>query len=132
MACPFFVPTEKISIGTLPHPARLPLGAGWKGHCTATGRVPNEQELHDCNLGYAKCECLPVERQADAIRFSIAAASDERIVIRYACERGYRPVDCGTLEFSRHQMNWATTHPDARIQAMAACYLRAYLDRANQ
>jgi len=132
VACPFFVPEEKIDGGEWPHPARLPLGAGWKGQCAAGEhlRSPNEQELRDCNLGYAKCACVPAERKADAVRFSVAAASDERVVVRYACEREYRPGDCGTLEFDRHRMDWTGEHSDPRIQRMAECYVREYLNRA--
>ncbi len=126
------MPSERTS-GAWPHPARLPLGAGWTGECGANAvtRVPSDDELRDhCNLGYAKCEHLPAEREADAVRFSIASAVDGKIVVRYACEREHRPANCGTLEFDRHRMSWTSTHRDARVQRMAECYLRAYLDRA--
>ena len=31
MACPYFMPVEKLENGTWPHPSRLPLGSGWRG-----------------------------------------------------------------------------------------------------
>jgi len=133
MACPFFMPTERILGGDWPYPARLPLGAGWNGQCwaNAAARVPSEGELRDCNLGYAKCEHLPEERQADAVRFAVAAASGDIIVIRYACEREHRPGGCGMLEFNRRRMLWATQHPNPRLQKMAECFVRSWLDRAS-
>ncbi len=108
------MPTEKTD-GAWPHPARLPLGAGWTGECAASTEThnPSEDDLRDhCNLGYAKCEYLPAERVVDAVRFAVASASDGKIVVRYACERDHRPADCGTLEFDRHRMQWMNTHSD--------------------
>jgi hypothetical protein len=122
------MPSEKIN-GSWPHPAKLPLGAGWTGKCAASdARIPSDDELRDhCNLGYARCEHLPAGRVADAVRFAVASASGGRIVVRYACERAHRPADCGTLEFDRHRMEWTSTHRDPRVQRMAECYLDAYL-----
>lgn len=125
------MPTEKIDGGPWPHPAKLPLGAGWNGKCAASdAQTPTDADLHDhCNLGYAKCEHVPAEREADAVRFAVASASGGKIVVRYACERNHRPADCGTLEFDRHRMQWTAEHPDERLQRMAECYLDAYLSR---
>jgi hypothetical protein len=128
LACPFFVPMKRAD-GEWPHPARLPLGSGWNGQCAANNltRIPNEVELRDhCNLGYAKCEHIPAEREADAVRFVVASAKNGKIVVRYACERAHRPADCGTLEFDRHQMHWTTGHREARVQRMAECFVEAY------
>ena len=80
MACPFFMPTQRAESNAWLHPARLPLGAGWDGHCTASApdTVPAADELREfCNLGYAKgCSRLPADRAADAVRFSIAREAD--------------------------------------------------------
>src|SRR5580704_1544934 len=35
LACPYFVPREIVHDIAWPHPARLPLGAGWTGTCCA-------------------------------------------------------------------------------------------------
>lgn len=134
VACPFFMPTEKIDGGEWPHPSRLPLGGGWRGVCTAAaGLAPGENELRDhCNLGYARCCHLPQEREADAVRFSVAAASDNRIVLNYVCERDHRPGDHGTLEFGCGADSCAAPHCDARIQRMAECFVEAYRQRSKK
>ncbi len=130
MACPFFIPTEKMDNSSHPHPARLPLGAPWKGKCSAAQHMPSDLDLRDhCNLGYPKCNHLPPERHADAVRFVVAASSDSKVTLRYACELNYRPADCGTLEFDRHQNTWAKQHSDPRLQRMAECYLEAFFSR---
>src|ERR1700686_2788739 len=59
LACPYFMPVEKLENGSWPHPARLPLGGGWGGHCTSPGHE-GERPAQDvleafCNLGYADC-----------------------------------------------------------------------------
>src|SRR3954465_3694980 len=55
LACPFFMPVAKLENGSWPHPARLPLGCGWTGHCTAPGHeqaVPSQDVVESfCNLG---------------------------------------------------------------------------------
>src|SRR5260370_2007562 len=75
VACPFFMPVEKLENGAWPHPARLPLGCGWSGCCTAPGHegeVPSAHQLHECNLGYALgCGRLPKQRTWDAVRFFV-------------------------------------------------------------
>ena len=58
MACPFFMPTEKLESGSWLHAGRLPLGCGWSGQCMApghAGETPSAEELREfCNLGYAE------------------------------------------------------------------------------
>jgi hypothetical protein len=124
------MPVEQMN-GSWSHPARLPLGAGWNGQCAASAaHVPSDDELRDhCNLGYAKCEHLPESREADAVRFAVASASDGRIIVRYACEHQHRPADCGTLEFDSHRMEWTARHANQALQRMANCYVNAYLSR---
>lgn len=133
MACPFFMPTEKIDGGEWPHPSRLPLGAGWRGVCTAASRkVPGDGELRDhCNLGYARCAHLASERHADAVRFSVAAASGSKVVLNYVCERDHRPGEHGTIEFDVATQAWSVPHRDCRIQKMAECFLQAYKERTR-
>ncbi len=130
MACPFFIPTERMDNLSHPHPARLPLGAAWAGKCSVVQQIPSDADLREyCNLGYSECNHLPAERHADAVRFAVAAASDGKVTLRYACELNHRPADCGTLEFDRHQSTWAQQHSDPRIQKMAECYLQVFLSR---
>ncbi len=143
MACPFFMPKEKLENGSWPHPARLPLGCGWNGYCTAPGHdgeTPSEEELRDfCNLGYAeRCPRLPRERSWDSVRFDartfVAAGEDpsvRRIQVRYVCERVHLPEDHGFLEFDLSQSRWTKRHLDSRVQRLAECFLASYCEGAK-
>ncbi len=133
MACPYFMPMERLDDGAWMHPARLPLGAGWTGHCTAPGHegeTPSGQQIRDCcNLGYAStCSFRPGNCLFDSIRFAVMRESDELVVICYACEKNHRPGGAGRLEYERGR-GWLQPHPDTRIQKMAECYLESYFLR---
>jgi hypothetical protein len=143
------MPVARLEYGSWPHPARLPLGGGWCGHCTAPGHegeLPPQDVLEAfCNLGYASsCNWSPAERVWDAVRFAVSAPPDfaERaapqkvaalparlLVLRYVCERDHRPVEHGDLEFDLAQAAWLRRHDDARIQKMAECFLESYLKK---
>ncbi len=148
MACPYFMPLERLEGGTWPHPARLPLGAGWGGHCTAPGhegKVPPQDVLEAfCNLGYASsCAWAPRERAWDAVRFAVCAphnlngrasgkfAGDAActIRVRYVCEREHKPVTDGELEFDMENARWLRQHDDSRLQRMAECFLETCLKK---
>jgi hypothetical protein len=133
LACPFFSPTNRADDIALPHPARLPLGAAWRGTCTVQGHETAElgaAELECCNLGYAHtCPRLPEERHADAVRFIVSKQSPERIIVQYVLETNHLPVGHGMLEYDREQYVWKTQHSEPRIQSLADCYLRSYLER---
>jgi hypothetical protein len=143
LACPYFMPVEKLENGNWPHPARLPLGAGWRGHCTAPGHegeAPAQNILEAfCNLGYAACcTWAPRERAWDAVRFAPCANKDGNaadatrvIYIRYVCERNHRPVEDGTLEFDLSRATWLRRHNDPRIQKMAECFLDSCLKKRS-
>src|SRR5215469_9439714 len=147
MACPYFMPVEKLENGSWSHPARLPLGGGWRGHCTAPGHegeLPAQDILESfCNLGYANC-CTwsPKEHPSDAIRFAVVPpsksgaragtpydASASVICLRYVSERNHLPVDHGDLEFDLQRAIWTRSHADARVQKMAECFLESYLKK---
>jgi hypothetical protein len=157
MACPFFMPVEKLENGAWPHPARLPLGAGWSGRCTAPGHegeIPAQHGLEQfCNLGYAAgCERLPPDRAWDAVRFAVTGGAQaksaqggpsndgksndhdgtlrlsNRIVqLRYVCERDHQPVEDGKLEFDAGRAQWLQRHSDGRVQKMAECFMESHL-----
>ena len=134
MACPFFIPTNKLDDGAWIHPSRLPLGAGWHGHCGAPGHEgiqPSDEELHRlCNLGYASsCPRLPVERFSDAVRFSLARDCGSQLHVWFVLESAHRPAGHGSLEYDVSRGQWLSSHPDPRIQKMADCYLQSYLLR---
>ena len=149
MACPYFMPVEKMENGSWPHPSRLPLGCGWKGHCTAPGheqQIPTQDILEAfCNLGYAsRCSWAPAQRLWDSVRFAVMAplgqdargkcalTSDEparTLRLTYICERDHRPVEHGELEFDVAMNLWLKPHVDTRIQKMAVCFLESYLKK---
>lgn len=149
MACPFFMPVERIENGNWPHPARLPLGCGWSGHCTAPGhdqQTPSRDIIEAfCNLGYASgCTWAPPQRSWDAVRFAASAplgsissgksrgtndAPARTLRLVYVCERDHLPVAHGELEFDVSQTAWLKMHPDFRIQKMAECFLDSYLKK---
>ena len=136
MACPFFMPTRKSeNIGCI-HPARLPLGAMWSGHCTAPGfenQVPTDDQIREgCNLGYAQtCSRRPQVSPWDSVRFGVTRECDQRLLLCYVCEKDHRPSDHGTLEYDAATGCWTALHSDARIQRMAECYIETYLLRKN-
>ena len=146
MACPFFMPIKRLENGTWPHPARLPLGCGWSGHCTAPGHegeTPGKEELESCNLGYAEsCVRLPRDRAWDAVRFALLASGEPKardnekdmtatrvVRLKYVCERRHLPVEYGSLEFDPAAEQWLLKHDDERVQKMAECFLESYLRR---
>jgi hypothetical protein len=143
VACPFFMPMEKLENGTWLHAGRLPLGGGWKGQCTAPGHegeTPSQEELREfCNLGYAEgCGRLPRERIWDSVRFAArtvsgaAGASGGVVHVRYVCERGHRPVEHGVLEVDVAEARWAQRHADGRLQRMAECFLESYIAKKKR
>ena len=147
MACPYFMPLAKLENGGWPHPARLPLGCGWTGHCTAPGhegQTPPQHILEAfCNLGYAtSCSWAPPQRACDSVRFAVSApaASDRdqsvttpdpsrTLRLLYVCEGDHRPVAHGELIFDLATAAWHRPHDDARIQKMAECFLESYLKK---
>ena len=149
MACPYFMPVERLENGSWPHPSRLPLGGGWRGHCTASGHegeIPSQDILEAfCNLGYASgCAWTPPDRIWDAVRFAVAPPADSgkrgeetiprsdasagilHLHLRFACERNHLPVAHGELHFDVPRATWLRRHDDARIQRMAECFLESY------
>ncbi|HZU32037.1 MAG TPA: hypothetical protein VFB79_13050 [Candidatus Angelobacter sp.] len=132
MACPFFYPIEKVSLGWA-FPARLPLGAGFTGTCRAGEQesIPSEEELRDfCNMGYgAGCTRIPAHRCADGFRFAVARDEQSRIVLHYVSERGCEPVEYGRLEYDCVSQGWTATLRDICMQRQAECFLAVYLER---
>jgi hypothetical protein len=151
LTCPYFMPVAKLENGNWPHPARLPLGCGWSGHCTAPGHeeaVPSQDVLQAfCNLGYAgRCGWAPAERLCDAVRFAVTAPARSsrelnplpaenapaRILrLTYVYEQRNLPAGQGELEFDLATTSWLRRHEDARIQKMAECFLETYVSKRS-
>jgi hypothetical protein len=137
MACPFFMPTERLLEGGWIHPSRLPLGAGWNGRCCSPKNQGAELSVDTiqnfCNMGYASaCPHLPQDRQFDSVRFAVAQDRGTNIAFWYSCEREHRPAGHGKLEYNSAMNAWVVPHADVRIQKMAECYLQSYLLRRIQ
>ncbi len=135
MACPYFYPTERFVGATLwPHPARLPLGDGFAGSCSANpvdGFSPDDGRLKECcNLGYARrrCDCFP-EEGADAVRFTIASEQDGIIRVCYVLERDHHPHGNGSLEYDRGQRAFVALPEDRVLARQAEVYVESYLRR---
>jgi hypothetical protein len=135
------MPLEKLENGSWPHPARLPLGCGWTGHCSAPQHENETPPQHVveafCNLGYATgCAWAPNDRKWDAVRFAFSARrkdteGDFSRVIRicYVCERNHLPVEHGDLRFDAQQGKWVKPHADLRLQKMAECFLKSRMEK---
>jgi len=130
VACPLFDPTKhRADAGTL-----LPLRDFWFGVCRAdrAGFEPDERLLSDCcNMGYARGRCsrFPQAAGPDAVRFTIARDSDQRILVSFAVERDHRPHSQGSLEFSRTAGTFASLNSDPLIEKQAGAYVASYLRR---
>lgn len=135
MACPFFIPTERLD-GVWNFPDRLPLAAGFSGVCGAPGQMltrPSDEALRDhCNLGHAACSRLPENRTADSVRFSARAIDHHKIAVRYVYEKDCRPAGGGTLEYDEHVQRWSTVSGDERLLRQAECFLNAWRSRHRQ
>ncbi len=133
MSCFYFIPGKRQQAVCWVHPQRLPLGYAFAGCCSAPGhegKQPTDEELKQCNLGYAHCPRLPAERPADAVRFGIGQSSDEELEIAYVCELNHLPGTYGKLVYSRADAAWIEPHRDARIQRKAECFAEPYLVRS--
>jgi hypothetical protein len=134
LACPYFVPRERLDGGEWLHPSRLPLGAGWKGSCCVEGieSQPAESVVREmCNLGYAAgCPRLPANRDWDSVRFSVCGSGPDQIALAYVCERNHAPAEHGRLTFNVAGGLWREQPADPRLERLAKCYLETW--RAKQ
>jgi hypothetical protein len=126
------MPSEVMEEELWPQRRRLPLGNGWSGNCTVPGdaSAPSREQLKRfCNLGYAAgCARLPSSRAWDAVRFCATREGGGTIALCYVLERDHAPGEQGILEYHTAPGLWRNPHPDARVQRMAECYLRSYLE----
>ncbi len=133
MACPFFRPTSVLEPGVRGESLRPPLGELYRGGCAASDDEsfePPEDQLRDCcNMGYAegRCRRLPPERDADALRFTIASADEAQLEIRWSTERNHLPVSAGVLQWNRRGAQWRQPPLRSDVGALAAAYRNAYL-----
>jgi len=104
VACPFFLPKEKLQNGIWLHAGRLPRERVWDsvrfGARTVSGKGNN--------------------------------ASAGRIQVRFVCERGHRPSEHGMLEFDPADARWVERHRDDCVQRMAECFLESYVEKRKR
>ena len=93
MACPFFMPVDRVLETGWIHAPRLPLGARYRGKCLVRADDPFEADGDLCNCGYARgaCDRFPSDAEADAHRFSVLAGDPPRMI--YVIERGHAPAE---------------------------------------
>jgi hypothetical protein len=134
MACPCFLPLERMPQATGKKIAPMPLGDCWSGVCRS---VPEGEWLPDphtlqqfCNFGYARAKCgrVPADK-ADAVRFTISQDREGLVRIYWVIEKDHLPLDHGPLEYSRGAADFQTAHPDACVARQAQAYVSSYLRR---
>ncbi|HYE26585.1 MAG TPA: hypothetical protein VEG32_15440 [Clostridia bacterium] len=137
MACPYFSPEERCAAELWPHRARLPLGDGACGTCSAPGHEgerPTEDQLAShCNLGYARaCPRRPAAPIADAVRFAVKKDSADTLLVSYVLEREHLPLSFGEVTFScatAEATDEGRASLDDGIKRLAKFYVRSYLHR---
>lgn len=134
MACPFFLPTERLDESAWPQPPRLPLGDPYRGICQAPpSPTSGEMPLNElCNGGYARGRCphFPAAAPADAHRFSVSSDDNSLIRICYVVERDHFPSGHGVLEYSAGG-TLRSGPDDPLLLQQAHSFLQSYLRRKN-
>ncbi len=135
MACPYFYPTEPLSLGYWGKRSRLPLGDLFAGCCRADPPAefrPEEDVLRDCcNLGYARRHCgrFPPGDGPDAARFAVSGDQDGIVRIYYALERDHRPWAHGPLEYDRRRRALVAPPSSDALRRQAEAFVESYLRR---
>lgn len=137
MACPFFMPRERLEEGAWTHAPRLPLGDPYRGTCHARPTdvfEPAETEQRElCNCGYARGRCshFPDDSAADAVRFSITADQDGVVRLIYILEKNYSPDEYGALEYAIAAGCLIGGDIDELLASQARAFLQSYSRQRN-
>ena len=129
------MPVEKLN-GAWLHPSRLPLGGGWDGFvrrlATKACSPPMKNFTSTAISGMPQnVPVCPVEREWDAVRFSVARDHGSKLLLWFVCENAHRPAKHGTSEYDVAQ-GVDQFASDPRIQKMMECYVQSYLQRKTQ
>ena len=135
MACPYFIPTTPHPGELWPHRHNLPLGDGFAGHCgaRASGEECDVETLRSqCNLGYAQCVHLPIDRELDAVRFYVQSGQQTSegpaiLRVQFCGERAHHPSMAGELRFNQASDAWMD-QPDSRLAALADAAVRVWIN----
>ncbi len=72
---------------------------------------------------------MPVDRQADCVRFALSRDEGSKIAFQYVYERKHEPVSHGIVEYDCVAGAWIMSLTDEIVQRQAECYLAGYLER---
>ncbi len=132
VACPFFMPVEKLGDELWILPPRLPLNGAHRGVCRAgveDFEPPEKSQRELCNCGYARgiCERFPAEG-ADAVRFSISSDEGGIVTLVWVLEREHSPESHGTVQYSIEDLSWRGEVGEV-MAAQARAFLASYLEK---
>jgi len=133
LACPYFVPEKRCESELWMHRARLPLGDGYDGRCSAPGHEdakPTDEELkNSCNLGNACCSRLPADRVLDSIRFHVHDDQGSALTVSYCTERDHRPREHGVLQFDAASGTFVAAAAQPAVVRLAQTFVQSHLER---
>jgi hypothetical protein len=133
LACPYFVPENRCDAELWPHRARLPLGDGYDGHCSAPGhedeRPTQEQLKSACNLGNACCGRLPEDRALDSVRFYLKQDDGTVVTVSFCTERAHSPREHGVLQFDAASGKFVAASAPAVVTRLAQAFVKSHLER---
>jgi hypothetical protein len=112
----------------------LPLGDFWDGVCLAhpeTPFEPEETQLQQCNLGYARGTCpqFPPGSDPDAVRFAIFRDDGHSLQIYYVRERHHHPYDHGSLVYDVPRRSFEPAVDAGAFREQASAYAASFLRR---
>lgn len=133
LACPYFVPEKRCETELWTHRARLPLGDGYEGYCSAPGHEnvkPSDEELKAaCNLGNACCSRLPQDRALDSIRFHVRQDQGTALTVSFCTERDHRPREHGVLQFDAASGTFVAASAHPAVLRLAQAFVQSHLER---
>ena len=86
---------------------------------------------HACNVGYAggQCDRFPTTSDADAVRFHVAADSEQVIRIQYIFEKNCWPLRHGAFEYSTVSDTVTGNLESEILRQQATVFIASYLRR---
>lgn len=133
MACPYFIPERRCESELWQHRARLPLGDGFEGRCSAPGfeaAAPSEEQLKSaCNLGNAHCARLPEDRATDSVRFHVAQDQGGELLVSYCTERAHKPGEHGVLRFDTAAGKFVSTTGNIALMPLAQAFVQSHFQK---
>jgi len=133
LACPYFVPENRCDAELWPHRARLPLGDGYEGRCSAPGHEdarPTHEELKSaCNLGNSSCARLPEGRALDSVRFYLKQDEGVSLTVSFSTERAHSPREYGLLQFDGTSGKFVATSAPLAVTRLALAFVKSHLER---